>query len=630
MPTLRSHTSTTSTVGGGSSTRASAVDSYDRRIKSALVQQFDSYVDLAMELKPFSTSNGIKFVGVLDKSLISNKVRKLVRNEFNCSSCNKNAALLIRMVGTNTHEGGFCQRLYSSSTPSQAAIYVALNNFFRATHNSSSSSLHKFELRVLPHPSYTPRDTEDPANATLRAYKRTTTEADPDSKFFGETFKHYHYPGDKCGREFNDDIYKMQRALDKYTILINELLTPLTCRDLISIHDSIKVLQDDILPSATYASRLNHGVRWFKSILDQMAVDTDYVCYNEWCVIPVAKKMEIIGGAILGEKIAFDETDGEATITAYHQVVGSVWSVLKMDGNRARILRTLEERYCPEKYMQTSKVPSVGKLQNAMSALGDYTCYVHSLESLVEAGAPVVMLRGSPPTGGGGGGGSGGSSMSVMNELMAQEKARSNTSKFGLASRLVIDYDAIKRRIQEAHDRENRLRISTMTELMDRVKTGEIWDLRVCATDREVVWLGGFTGDKVPKMLCTDGNWGWQFTKEVSVSGIKNVAAIVPIINKGGFTNWVFIYDSNHSRSVPKLDCPIRWPGIIKTEYFKKYGDVFSTVGKKMKVEYPEGFAAPIHRAIGCGTTQDTSTTLVTGIRVYINGSDSYRYIMDV
>ena len=619
-------------VGGGGSMMQKAPG----RVKSPKAMQFDSYVDLAMELIPFTTSNNIKYVGVLDKTLFSNKARKIIYNEFGCSNCISAAGLLMRMVGTNTPQGGFCQRVYSSSTSNQSAMGVALNRLFKDVQSSPSSGSYKFELRLLPHPSYTPHDAADSANATLRSYIGTTTETNPDHKFYGESFKHYHYPGEKCEAELNDQIYKMQRALDKYTILINELMEPLTCHDLVSIHESIKVLQDDILPSATYASRLNHGVRWFKSILGQMAIDTGntYTSYREWCIIPAAEKMEIIGNAILGEKIAIDETDGEVTITAYHQLVGSIWSVLKMGGNRTRILRTLEERYCPQKYMRSTAPPSTGKIHNAIATLGDYMCRVHTVYSLAEAKAPILQLRGTPlpqrfddyDRA---------DSMSAMMNLLAENVTRQSTSKFGLAKRL-NEHNRICREMEELErmkiarrlEKESRLRINSMTELMDRVRSGEIWELCVDATDREVVWFGGFYGGKIRDMLCTGNNWAWQYTNEVKVSGPKKVWGIVPIDNIGGFTNWIFIYDKKDALSIPKIKQPIIWEGILKTEHVKKYGSVFSAVGKKSTLNYPTGSLPQYnHPAIGCGVTRNTSASLVRPIRVFINGSSTSRLI---
>ena len=492
MPTLRSGTSTlvaspiappdytprgvVSGGGGGGSVRGST----SRRVKSALVQQFDSYVKLAMELEPFSTTDGIKFVGVLDKRLFSNKIRRLVRGEFNCSHCNKNANLLMRMVGTNTHVGGFCQRLYSSSTPNQAAIRIATNQFFRDVKDSHKS-------RILSYCAYCHTHVlKEPAHATLRSYVGETTETDRASKFYGESFLHYSYSGETCGEDFNDKVYMAQRALDKYTPLINALLAPLTHHDLRSIRDSLKVLQDDILPSATYASRLNHGVRWFKSILGEMYREgaPAYAPFREWNIIPVAEKMEIIGKAILGEKLAIDEADGEVTMTAYHQVVGSVFSVLKMGGNRDWIIRTLESRYCPQKYMRSTAAPSTGKIQNAIASLGDYKCRLHTVFSLAAAKAPILQLRGKPlperfPVGAGGlagggswtgGGGGSGSSMNAMMELLAENVARKNTSKFGLAQRLNTENRLHREKLERERRRwgfkmENRLRINSMTEL---------------------------------------------------------------------------------------------------------------------------------------------------------------------
>jgi hypothetical protein len=599
-----------------------------------------------MELEPFSTTSGIKFVGVLDKRLFSNKIRRLVRGEFNCSHCNKNANLLMRMVGTNTHVGGFCQRLYSSSTPNQGAIRIATNQFFRDVKNSHKSSEYEFELRVLPHPSYVPGSDSEPAHATLRSYVGETTETDRASKFYGESFLHYSYSGETCGEDFNDKVYMAQRALDKYTPLINDLLAPLTQNDLRSIRDSLKVLQEDILPSATYASRLNHGVRWFNGILSKMLRkgSPTYAPFSEWKIIPASQKMEIIGNAILGEKLAIDEADGEVTMTAYHQLVGSVFSVLKMGGNRDLIVRTLESRYCPQKYMRSTAAPSTGKIQNAIASLGDYKCRIHTVYSLAAAKAPILQLRGSPlperfPVGvgglaGGGGGGGSGSSMNAMMELLAENVARKNTSKFGLAKRLNMEH-RIRREMEQREreviehrlEKERRLRINSMTELMDRVRSGEIWDLRVDASDREVVWLGGFHGGKIADMLCTGNNWGWQFTTEVKVTGLKKVWGIVPIDNLGGFTNWVFIYQAEDARAVPKIKQPIYWEGILKTEYVKKYGSVFSAVGKKSTVEYPTSLPHYNHLAIGCGVTRNTSSSLVKSINVYINGSETSRLI---
>lgn len=641
--------------GGGGSTV-----SVPRRIKTDLVRQFDSYVHDAMLLKPFTSENGFKFVGILGNGVISNNLKRLVRGEFHCSMCSSHANLLMRMVGSNTSEGGFCQHYSAVMSPNQRTLHTRLHEIYKRTHTSPRGA-DDIKLLLLPSDSYVPRSDDDPAIATLRSYIGSTTETTPGHKFYGETFLHYNYSGEKCGMELNDQIYKAQRALDKYVPLIDSLMSPLTMHDLRSINDSLKLLINDILPSATYASRLNHGVRWFNSILEQMKNSgaPSYAAFTAWNDTPLAKKIEIIGKAVLGEKIAIDETDGEVTVTAYHQLIGSVFNVLQMGGNRDRIIRTLEARYCPEKYMQTTKAPTVGKIQNAIAALGDYKCRLHTVYSLAAAKAPILQLRGSPLTnrhttgfGGGGGGGGvtstsvsgggsgggGGGSMDAMMELLAENVVRKKESKFALAKRLHAEnerkrreinerYEREQREINERIERENRLRINSMTELMDRIRTGEIWELKVDSFDREVVWFGGFEGGKIGDMLVTGNNWGWQYTKEVKVFGKKKIWGIVPIDNLGGFTNWIFIYDKEGARNVPKLKAPIYWPGILRTEYFKKFGEVFKSVGQKSQVLYPISEENYNHPAIGCGVTRDTTSRLVRPINVYINGSSTPRYI---
>jgi len=676
MPTLRSGNSTLTAnpiappsytprqareVCGGGGGGGSVVRN-PRRIKTDLVRQFDSYVHDAMQLEPFTSENGFKFVGILGNGVISNSIKRLVRGEFHCSMCSSHANLLMRMVGSNTTEGGFCQHNSPVMTPNQRTLHTRLHEIYKRTHTSPRGA-DDLKLLLLPSDSYVPRSDDDPAIATLRSYTGRTTETTRGHKFYGETFLHYNYSGEKCAMELNDQIYKAQRALDKYVPLIDSLMSPLTMHDLRSINDSLKLLINDILPSATYASRLNHGVRWFNSILEQMKNmgAPSYAIFTAWNDTPLAKKIEIIGNAVLGEKIAIDETDGEVTVTAYHQLVGSVFNVLQMGGNRDRIIRTLETRYCPEKYMQTTKAPTVGKIQNAISALGNYKCRIHTVFSLAAAKAPFELLRGSPPVrhsepvrhdncGGGGGGGAcnwtgggigNGSSMNAMMELLAENVDRKKESKFALAKRLHAEnerkrreinerYEREQRELNERIERENRLRISSMTELLDRIRTGEIWELSVDASDREVVWFGGFEGGKIGDMLVTGANWGWQFTEEVKVYGKKKVWGIVPIDNLGGFTNWVFIYDKDDARSVPRLKAPIYWPGILRTEYFKKYGEVFKSVGQKSQVQYPISEEKYNHPAIGCGVTRNTSTSLVRSINVYINGSTTSRLIYEI
>ena len=648
--------------GGGGGSKVSV----PRRIKTDLVRQFDSYVHDAMQLKPFTSENGFKFVGILGNGVISNNLKRLVRGEFHCSMCSSHANLLMRMVGSNTSEGGFCQHYSAVMSPNQRTLHTRLHEIYKRVHTSPRGD-DKLKLLLLPSDSYVPVNDEDQAIATQRSYTGCTTETTRGHKFYGETFHHYNYSGEKSPVELNDQIYKAQRALDKYVPLMNALLGQLSMHDLRSINDSMKVLINDILPSATYASRLNHGVRWFNSILEQMKNQgaPSYAIFTAWNDTPLSKKMEIIGKSILGEKISIDETDGEVTVTAYHQLIGSVFNVLQMGGNRDRIISTLEARYCPEKYMQTTKAPTVGKIQNAIAALGDYKCRLHTVYSLAAAKAPILQLSGSPLTnrhttgfggggggggvtstsvsggGSGGGGGGGGGSMDAMMELLAENVVRKKESKFALAKRLHAEnerkrrernerYEREQREINERIERENRLRINSMTELMDRIRTGEIWELKVDSSDKEIVWFGGFEGGKIGDMLVTGNNWGWQYTQEVKVFGKKKIWGIVPIDNLGGFTNWIFIYDKEGARNVPKLKAPIYWPGILRTEYFKKYGEVFKSVGEKSQVLYPISEEKYNHPAIGCGVTRDTTSRLVRSINVYINGSTTSRLIYEV
>ncbi len=189
--------------------------------------------------------------------------------------------------------------------------------------------------------------------------------------------------------------------------------------------------------------------------------------------------------------------------------------------------------------MRSTAAPYTGKIQNAAS-LGDRKCRLHTVFSLA-AKAPILQCvvnlfqSGSlsalvvwvVAAGWTGGGGGSGSSTNAMMELLAENEARKNKSKFGLAQRLNTEHrllrEKFRARTPEMEHRfkmENRLRINSMTELMDRVRSGEIWDLRVDASDREVVWFGGSRG-KIEICFVLETTGVGSSLPEVKVTGTE-------------------------------------------------------------------------------------------------------------
>ena len=615
---LRGSRSANTNSGGGASETATKFfpAPSPSNANNAHSKSFEIYVDDASRVFPFSSPNGLKFVGMMNKSAVFDTSINKLKREFRCNTCIHNAGILMRLVGENS--GYFCQTPCHNKTKHQKIIGENLRGYYHSLKNAEIDHDDEWSIVIVPHTSYTSSE-GCPTHALMKTYTKTTKVTDKTSQYYRQQFNHYWFNGSRSDASFNDKIIHYQFLLKKYTTLYIALLNKFNGNDFNAIAESCDFLISDILPEAPYAMSLAHGINWFKRLISQFKNGTRY--YNFWRLSTVAK-MKVIGISILSEQFKLDDVgdDGDLCITGYHQFNGNILKLLQMRKNKSQMISFLKNMFKPSNYMRSTKAPSEGQIKMAATGLGNYHVTILTKDRMLSLVPDVVELSGVNPntvqayvnsSGGGGGGGDcggggDGGAFSAMNSLLAKSRKTPNPkSKYDFAGRV--------------NGRDSFRTPCSITELVDLVKSGQIWRIRINTSSKQLVYLGEFIGGNVGKMLVTDSTWGWTYTDDVKVYTTKTISHIVPIINKGGFTNWLFIFSKADSY-VKGLTAPIRWKGILKKSYITKYGTAFEAIGreKSMNVRYP---SYQYDLSIGVGVTAKNATALTNPMSLYINDS---------
>ena len=578
-------------ASGSPSSTVCTPSEYD--IKS---NKYEKVIDSNAAIKPFTSktksNQKVVYVGWFKTPIPG--LSEVVKQEWKCAVCASRSMNLSRILGKDSQH--FCAHTYATGSDIRNDIQIAANKLTQTAWKDSPSN---WSLRILPHP-------DDPYHSDGEFDVRELYTKSKGYRSNGESFNHYYLnisnTSKLCPRVSDAEIDNalLQKALDKYTPLLRQFIkrTVPTESDYVAIRKSFDVFKK-IIDKVPYASVLNHGISFMNVILSH----SDMCGAKQPCYLTESQLMNVIGNTIISSTVSPGE-NGDAIITAFHQLSKNVLDLIVSAVSEEAMVRMCRDRFDPTKYEQPTAAPSLNKVAHTLNTLGDYSVSLCTLDELCKHIPDTVKLMGDISSGPSGG------AAAVMGKMMNSYNTK---SKYNFADRY-----------PKANEGQS---IDSIKTLVEHMNLGYVKSLEIkCAnhgahytdpTSINTVYFGTFHNFN-PAHLITNALWGWGFINEEAprFHGRHKVSHVVPFAG-AGWKNYAFILDN--SRTCPKINGSVSWPGILAPGVRRIHGSTFKEVGSKMPINYPEG-----NLAIGVGVSEpNTSSKLNRTITVYINGNNT-------
>ena len=272
----------------------------------------------------------------------------------------------------------------------------------------------------------------------------------------GEKFIHYAYTPSSYTDKLltNKKTKSIESALQKYFPLFYKMYESLDITP--DIIDSFKMMLD-LLEKSTYGIQQKPPIQW---VLDDIC--SIYDSHKDgWKSIPLPRQIEIVVKNICKCSIGEDETGG-AYIGFYHTINNNILDLLEKGESMSAVVKMISTRNDPNKYRRKTAAPKMAHIEKGEKFFADLENTIHTTDEL-ETYDHCFKIQSNKA--------SLGMSISSAFESMRDE-ARSKKNK--------NKYSSFSKRCGGKTDKSTDLsRISTMGEIIEKIKTGEIYDLKI-------------------------------------------------------------------------------------------------------------------------------------------------------
>jgi hypothetical protein len=272
----------------------------------------------------------------------------------------------------------------------------------------------------------------------------------------GDKFVHYAYtPSSYTDRHLtNKKTKSIESALQKYFPLFYKMYESLDITQ--DIIDSFKMMLE-LLEKSTYGIQQKPPIQW---ILDD--ISSIFELYKDgWKSIPLSSRIEIVVKNICKCSIGEDETGG-AYIGFYHTINNNILDLLEKGESMSAVVKMISNRNDPNKYRRKTAAPKMAHIEKGEKFFADLENTIHTTDELetYDHCFKIQSDKASP-----------GMSISSAFESMRDEaRSRKNKNK----------YSSFSKRCGGKTDKSTDLsRISTMNEIIEKIKSGEIYDLKI-------------------------------------------------------------------------------------------------------------------------------------------------------
>jgi hypothetical protein len=367
------------------------------------------------------------------------------------------------------------------------------------------------------------------------------------------------------------------------------------------IIDSFKTMLD-LLEKSTYGIQQKPSIQW---ILDD--ISSIYESYKDgWKNIPIARKIEFIIKNICKCSIGEDETGG-AYIGFYHTINNNILDLLEKGESMSAVVKMISNRNDPSKYRRKTAAPKMAHIEKGEKLFADLENTIHTVEELEMLDHCFKIQSDKASTG-----------MSVSSAFASmRNEAASNRNK--------NKYSGFAKRCSGKSDTTNLSEISTMSELIEKIKTGEIYDLKISPKTCSNVYTAKTSLDASDLSMPNIGHlWGY-LNHESSNLGQRwsslyfddswlDISHFCHIKTNTRENYIMIVKNSRRSLSRFPINSNCCFPEFLAPKH-RSVESVFEKLGKMTKVSVPEysdiGF--------GKGTSKSSSKHLSSNPRLKIN-----------
>lgn len=301
----------------------------------------------------------------------------------------------------------------------------------------------------------------------------------------GEPFHHYHIriPEDKRTEVDAAEAKLLERAFQRYCpsllpTILNTLLPkegPGTREDKIARIKKALQIAESALLDVVYGDRVAPGVRWLLRVVEYFEREGRLPHERT-----PAQRWMLCAEMLLWTQIHPDGMEGKSAVSpVIQQAHGNVIPLLDKATSRSAMISMLSARVDPRSYQRPTAAPTLGQVQNAISALGDFSTRILTHD---EAATLPRAIRLGPSTGK--------SSMGAFQDMLtAAATATSKKNPAGFAGRCS---DAI---------------INTVTDLLQALRADLTQRLEVRVTGMPDVYVASTTLDAAK--LCVPHLWAY-------------------------------------------------------------------------------------------------------------------------
>jgi len=368
------------------------------------------------------------------------------------------------------------------------------------------------------------------------------------------------------------------------------------------IIDSFKTMLD-LLEKSTYGLQQKPSIQW---ILDD--ITTIYESHKGgWTSIPLARRIEFVIKNICKCTIGEDDTGG-AYIGFYHTINNNILDLLEKGESMSAVVKMISNRNDPSKYRRKTAAPKMAHIEKGEKLFADLKNTIHTVEELemYDHCFKIQSDKASP-----------GRSISSAFASMRDEAISNKKGK--------NKYSGFSKRCGDKSKTTKLSAISTMSELIEKIKTGEIYDLKISPKTCSNVYTAKTSLDASDLSMPDIGHlWGYLNHESTNLgqrwSSLYFDDSWLDIshfchIKTNTRENFVMIVkNSRHSLNKYPINSNCCFPEFLAPKH-RSVESVFEKLGKMTKVSVPEysdiGF--------GKGTSKTSSKDLSSNPRLKIN-----------
>jgi len=409
----------------------------------------------------------------------------------------------------------------------------------------------------------------------------------------GQLFHHFYVCLSEKTQE-NVNVHLLQKAFHRYCpeFLPNMLETLLPRCSSSSPVEKIKMMKmsleciRDAIPDITYGKNILPSVSWLLRIVERFESMEKIPCQ-----LPLHQRWLLCAEIMLWTAIRPDGLEHQNAVSCViQQAYNNVLPVMSSAKDRSALIKIMNYRLSPENYQRRTEAPSMGQVQNAIQALGDFTNTIMTLSEAAKIQGAVVIGT-TPP-----------SSLNAFASMIkeATDPIPSKKSPWGLAAKCGSQISGLRDLVKYAREHPE---IKMYLDASGKMASVYVADTTLSPEKLCVPYLWAFHGDtSSKKVFAFEDKW-------------TEIAVIIPQYETLTQQNAIFLLRGCHRIPVDSLNCC--FPSFLNVAIRRICGPAFEKLNEKIRLPIPT-----TEPAIGRGTSVSSGDKLMYPIKILVDGKE--------